>query len=260
MKNGSHTKSKQKRNTTRKNIKKNYEYTSFSEISSLMSVFHPKNVDLDEESLKQMSLLQHWIVEGFCSIHENHTYAKDPSNVKDIIKVYNAEDNNERGSTDLTVKKNGNNYYDNHKSYSKEIPYNMKQFIKFYPDTTYFYSPKLVQLFPLSTNDILEPSVPIIDRLQYNDTTAEKAVSDESKNIISPSNNTSYYKKNVNEDKNHQNEPENKDNDNVYQLPFTNKPKMAIITNIETDDIDEDSNSYLMIDFEIKGARLIENE
>jgi len=261
MKNGSNTKSKQKRNTTRRNIKKNYEYTSYSEISSLMSVFHPKNVDLDEESLKQMSLLQHWIVEGFCNIHENHTYAKDPSNVKDIIKVYNTEDKNERGSTELTVKKNGSNYYDSQKPFSKEIPYNMKQFIKFYPDTTYFYSPKLVQLFPLSSNDILNPSVPVINRLQSNDTTTEKTVSRENKNTISPSsNNTSYYKKNVDEDNNNQDKSESQDNDNVYHLPFTNKPKMAIITNLESDDIDEESNSYLMIDFEIKGARLIENE
>ncbi|OUM60225.1 hypothetical protein PIROE2DRAFT_14081 [Piromyces sp. E2] len=261
MKNGGHTKSKQKRNTTYKNIKKNYEYTSYSEISSLLRVFHPKNVDLDEDSLKQMSILQHWIVEGFCSIHENHTYAKDPSNVKDIIKVYNSEDKNEKGSTDLTVKKNGNNYYNSQKSYNKEIPYNMKQFIKFYPDTTYFYSPKLVQLFPLSSSDILEPSVPIINRLQSNDTTTDMPISHGSNNTISPSsNNTSYYKKSVGEDKNHSNKSENQNNDNVYQLPFSNKPKMAIITNIESDDIDEDSNSYLMIDFEIKGARLIESE
>eukprot|EP00833_Pecoramyces_ruminatium_P004781 jgi/Orpsp1_1/1178813/evm.model.c7180000066839.1 len=168
MKNtNSNSKSKQKRNTTRKNIKKNYEYTSFNEISSLMSVFHPKNVDLDEDVLKQMSILQNWIVEGFCSVHENHTFAKDSSNVKDIIKIYNDEDINE-SSTDLTVKKNGHNYYGSSKS--KEIPWNMKQFIKFYPDTTYFYSPKLVQLFPLSSNDILEPSIPIINRLQPNDT------------------------------------------------------------------------------------------
>jgi len=262
-KNSDHTKSKQKRNTTRKNIKKDYEYTSFNEISSLMSVFHPKNVDLDEETLKQMSLLQHWIVEGFCSIHENHTYAKDPSNVKDIIKVYNTEDNNESGSTDLTVKSNGNKYYDSQKSFSKEIPYNMKQFIKFYPDTTYFYSPKLVQLFPLSTNDILEPSVPIINRLQSNDTVEEKAIPHDNNNTItSPSNKSSYYNKSVDndEDKNGSTKSESQDNDNVYHLPFTNKPKMAIITNLESDDINEESNSYLMIDFEIKGARLIENE
>jgi len=258
MKNNSHGKSKQKRNTTRKNIKKNYEYTSFNEISSLMSVFHPKNVDLDDEALKQMSLLQHWIVEGFCSIHENHTYAKDPSNVKDIIKVYNTEDNNGSGSTDLTIKSNSNKYYNSQKNFSKEIPYNMKQFIKFYPDTTYFYSPKLVQLFPLSTNDILEPSVPIINRLQSNDTIEEKTVIHENNNTISSS-----YDKNVNgndDEKNESSKSESQDNDNVYHLPFTNKPKMAIITNLESDDINEESNSYLMIDFEIKGARLIENE
>ncbi|ORX57336.1 hypothetical protein BCR36DRAFT_319691 [Piromyces finnis] len=258
LKNGSQTKPKHKRNTTLKSIKKNYEYTSFNEISSLMSIFHPKNVDLDEESLKQLSLLQHWIVEGFCSIHENHTYAKDPSNVKDIIKVYNAEDKNEKSSTDLTIKKNNNNYYYSQKSYSKEIPYNMKQFIKFYPDTTYFYSPKLVQLFPLSTNDILEPSIPIFNRLQSNDTTStEEIAAHENNKTITPSSN---YKKGVEENKEHSTRSESQENDNVYHLPFTKKPKMAIITNLESDDIDEESNSYLMIDFEIKGARLIENE
>ena len=260
IKNNRHNgKSKQKRNTTYKKIKKNYEYTSFPEISSLMSVFHPKNVDMDKESLKQMSLLQHWIVEGFCSIHENHTYAKDPSNVKDIIKIYNTKENNE-GSTDLTVKNNNDNYYDYSKDFSKEIPWNMKQFIKFYPDTTYFYSPKLVQLFPLSNNEIIEPTIPIINRLQPNNT-AENVVTDDDNTTITPS--SSYYSEKTNESdrKSHQSstKSENQDRDNIYHLPFTNKPKMAIITNIESDDIDEESNSYLMIDFEIKGARLIEN-
>jgi len=260
IKNNRHSgKSKQKRNTTYKKIKKNYEYTSIPEISSLMSLFHPKNVDLDKESLKQMSLLQHWIVEGFCSIHENHTYAKDPSNVKDIIKIYNTKENNEE-STDLTVKNNNDDYYDYSKDFSKEIPWNMKQFIKFYPDTTYFYSPKLVQLFPLSNNDIIEPTIPIINRLQPNNT-AENVVTDDDNTTITPS--SSYYSEKTNESdrKSHQSstKSEDQDRDNIYHLPLTNKPKMAIITNIESDDIDEESNSYLMIDFEIKGARLIEN-
>jgi len=259
IKNNRHSgKSKQKRNTTYKKIKKNYEYTSIPEISSLMSLFHPKNVDLDKESLKQMSLLQHWIVEGFCSIHENHTYAKDPSNVKDIIKIYNTKENNEE-STDLTVKNNNDDYYDYSKDFSKEIPWNMKQFIKFYPDTTYFYSPKLVQLFPLSNNDIIEPTIPIINRLQPNNT-AENVVTDDDNTTITPS--SSYYSEKTNESdrKSHQSstKSEDQDRDNIYHLPLTNKPKMAIITNIESDDIDEESNSYLMIDFEIKGARLIE--
>jgi len=268
-KNNSNEKSKQKdnTNTTYRNIKKNYEYTSFNEISSLMSVFHPKNVDLDEDSLRQMNLLQNWIVEGFCNIHENHTYAKDSSTIKDIIKIYNNENKNEE-STDLTVKKNNQDYYDSSsKTFTKEIPWNMKQFIKFYPDTTYFYSPKLVQLFPLSTNDILNPSVPIIDRLQPNNTTTDiQETNNEKETNLNPSTTYNNKKKNRNEmkdDETHQSKhskSESQDNENVYHLPFTKKPKMAIITNIESDDIDEASNSYLMIDFEIKGARLIENE
>jgi len=291
---GSSQKSKSK---TGKMIKKNYEYTSFNEISSLMSVFHPKNVELDEDTQKQMSQLQHWIVEGFCSIHENHTFAKDSSNVKDIIKIYSDDDDDDqesrrsrkedhgksRGSTDLTVKKNNKNgYYDSSKSFAKEIPWNMKQFIKFYPDTTYFYSPKLVQLFPLSSTEISESTIPLIHRLQPNDTVeAHGPSSEQSKETIVRPSTTSHYpassygeqkpKKNVDGKENIQmnekrqsssatTKSESQDNGNVYHLPFTNKPKMAIITNIESDDIDEESNSYLMIDFEIKGARLIENE
>ncbi|ORX87150.1 hypothetical protein BCR32DRAFT_289547 [Anaeromyces robustus] len=266
----SNHKSKQKHNTTRRNIKKNYEYTTYSELSSLMSVFHPNNVDLDKESLKQMSLLRHWIVEGFCSVHENHTYAKNSSIVKDIVKVHDNKGENGEGSTDLTVKKNGNSYYDSSKSYSKEIPWNMKQFIRFYPDTTYFYSPKLVQLFPLSPTEIMEPSIPFINNLQPNDTIVSANNTEETR--VSPSSSrfnsstSSYYgKKNEERQMNNQDnqtgtKSENQNNENVYQLPFSNKPKMAIITNIESDDINEESNSYLMIDFEIKGARLIENE
>jgi hypothetical protein len=267
----SNDKSKRKHNTTHRNIKKNYEYTSYNEISSLMSVFHPKNVNLDDDSLKQMTLLQHWIVEGFCSIHENHTYAKDPSNVKDIIKIYN-DDNKNEGSTDLTVKKNVHEYYDSSKTFAKDIPWNMKQFIKFYPDTTYFYSPKLVQLFPLSVNDILEPSIPIINRLQPNDTAEVQETNNNKETNVSPSSryssstysnkksNESEMEENIHRNNHSASKSESQDDDNVYHLPFTNKPKMAIITNIESDDIDEESNSYLMIDFEIKGARLIENE
>jgi len=222
MKSSNDNKAKVKRNGTQNNIKKNYEYTSFNEISSLMSVFHPENVDLDDEALKQMSQLQQWIVEGFCNVHENHTYdAKDPSKVKDIIKVYNTEEKNQGSS------------------------------IKLQSDTTYFYSPKLVQLFPLTTTESVEPSsVPIINRLQPNDTVEA---------IVDRNNTTNLPQEEGEEEiRETKSSSESQDNDNVYHLPFTNKPKMAIITNLKTGDINEKSKSYLMIDFEIKGARLIE--
>lgn len=267
------SKNKHRRNSKfTSSIKRNFEYTSFNDIASLMKGVSPKNFEIDSESLKQVAILQQWLVEGFCELHEDHEYAKILT--KDIIKT-TASSSNDQKSTDLSIKKPYSSFYESSKPFSKDIPWNMRKYIKFYPDTNYFYSPKLIQLFPLSSLFETPSTLPVVSRLQQNDTTSDTTSTTNTTMPNTPLETEEILDKREEEEE-EEDEDQTNDSDNYSSktksskskgkskkessLPSTRIPRISLITRVSEDRLDSDYNNYLMIDFEVKGARLIETE